>query len=131
MKPPSKRPRKHLLGLLFGGVSLSLALVVAEFGLRLVAPQPISWLSIYAPHDVLPYRLAPGISQRVDTGETDWWVHVDTAGYRAADAKRERDESEDHHGAYIGCGCYLGRCLQPFHKVSGKRHNEQAKCHIE
>ena len=85
MKPPSSRSLGRLgLGFLFGLAGLALATLVAELGLRLVAPQPISWLSIYAPDDVLPYRLAPGVSQHVDTGETDWWVLVDRKGYRAA-----------------------------------------------
>ena len=83
--PPTaeRRPGRRLgLGLAASLAGVVVAAGIGELGLRLAAPQPISWLSIYAPDEVLPYRLAPGVSQHVDTGETDWWVHVDAAGYR-------------------------------------------------
>ena len=90
------RPARLALGLLFFGCGLVLAIATGEIGLRLVAPQPISWLSIYAEDDVLPYRLAPGVSQHIDTGETDWWVHVDDAGYRAAAVGAPAQELEPY-----------------------------------
>jgi len=76
-------PRRLALRLALSTAALLLAVATAEFGLRQFAPQPISWLSIYAPDDVLPYRLAPGAQQRVETGETSWDVFVDAFGYRA------------------------------------------------
>ena len=64
--------------------SLALALVVAELGLRCVAPQPISWLSVYEPDEVLPYRLQPLAEQQIDTGETSWRITIDALGHRNA-----------------------------------------------
>jgi hypothetical protein len=70
--------------LLVAGAALALALFLAELGLRLFLPRPISWLSIYEPDEVLPYRLRPLAQQLVDTGETRWSIAIDSAGYRCA-----------------------------------------------
>jgi len=81
--PARSRTARLGLGLGLSALGLALSAGVAELGLRLLAPQPISWLSIYAEDERLPYRLAPGVSQHVATGETDWRVYVDERGYRA------------------------------------------------
>ena len=82
-RPARSLPARLALGLGLSTLALALAAGVAELGLRVLAPQPISWLSIYAEDEVLPYCLAPGVSQHVATGETDWRVYVDERGYRA------------------------------------------------
>lgn len=81
--------RRVGLGLGVASLALVAAAGLAELGLRWLAPQPISWLSIYAEDDVLPYRLAPGAAQHVDTGETRWDVYVDAHGYRTEAPDRQ------------------------------------------
>lgn len=93
-EPRGRRsPRRLALRLVLTLSALALATLAAEFGIRILAPRPISWLSIYAPDTALPYRLLPGVSQHIDTGETDWWVHVNQGGYRAPSPAAEPSPS--------------------------------------
>jgi hypothetical protein len=53
-----------------------------EVAVRLIAPQPASWLAIYRDHPVLPYALQPGVHALIDTGDSRWTVHTDEHGFR-------------------------------------------------
>ena len=93
MKTLPPRARRFVVPLLALSGSLVLALLVAELGLRCLAPQPISWLSVYEPDPVLPYRLRPLAEQEIDTGETKWRIAIDALGQRnapGAAVERER-----------------------------------------
>ena len=68
-------------------------IVIGELGVRIVAPQPASWLDVYRRHPALPfYALAPHVERLIDTGETRWTVFTDEHGYRVSerDAKAPR-----------------------------------------
>lgn len=57
--------------------------LILEFGVRLLAPQPVSWLSIYRSYGRLPFfTLQPNAHEVVDTGETRWEVWTDANGRR-------------------------------------------------
>lgn len=79
-------PLKRVLAkTLLLAVSLGLALILAELALRLLAPQPASWLAIYERHPVLPfYRLQPNVDELSDTGETRFRVVTDGEGFRVS-----------------------------------------------
>jgi len=63
--------------------SVGISLLFAELLLRIVAPQPPSWLAIYQPHPALPfYSMLPGARLHVDTGETNWTIATDDNGFR-------------------------------------------------
>ncbi len=71
------------LKLLTAGMASLLALLLAEGILRLFAPQPPSWMSIYRRHPRLPFfSLQPDVSTTVDTGETHWVIETDSFGCR-------------------------------------------------
>lgn len=64
-------------------ISLTATLVLSELFVRLVAPQPASWLAIYRSHPELPFfAMEPDRSLHVDTGETEWTVLTDERGFR-------------------------------------------------
>ncbi len=72
---------------LFRGIlllfSLIASLVFAEIFLRLLMPQPKSWLAIYRQHPALPfYSMLPNKRLHVDTGETAWTITTDENGFR-------------------------------------------------
>ena len=61
-------------------------IVIGELGVRIVAPQPASWLDVYRRHPALPfYALAPHVERLIDTGETRWTVFTDEHGYRVSE----------------------------------------------
>ena len=71
------------MGLSVGLFSGLVCLVLAELALRLLAPQPASWLAIYQHHPRLPiYALLPDLEVPIYTGETDWLVRTDSKGFR-------------------------------------------------
>jgi hypothetical protein len=54
-----------------------------EAAVRVVAPQPPSWLAIYRPHPHLPFfALQADVLATVDTGESRWTVRTDDQGFR-------------------------------------------------
>ena len=57
-------------------VSAVAGLLLAELGLRWFWPQPVSYLSIYAYHDTLPYVAMPDQQVFVDTGESRWHIYL-------------------------------------------------------
>jgi hypothetical protein len=64
-------------------ISLGLSLGFAELVVRIVSPQPPSWLAIYRRHPVLPfYSMLPDARLHVDTGETRWDIATDEHGFR-------------------------------------------------
>ncbi len=79
--------------LAFSGIALILALLLCEFAVQLVIPQPTSWLDIYRRHPSIDtYALQPNVHEYVDTGECQWWVYTDDRGFRsAADATVAKD----------------------------------------
>lgn len=66
---------------LFGGTTV-MSLLILELGVRLTAPQPPSWLDLYAEHPVLPYIVQPGFAGHIDTGDQAWSVYADDRGFR-------------------------------------------------
>jgi len=60
--------------------------------LRVLAPQPPSWLAIYRRHPVLPcYANQAGFEALVDTGESRWTVFTDERGFRIAPPPARED----------------------------------------
>lgn len=60
-----------------------LAALAAEVLIRLVAPQPKSWLEIYRRHPELPFHaLLPNENHTASTGESSWTVRTDDFGFR-------------------------------------------------
>ncbi len=81
--PP--RRRRLIVKLLFSGVSIALGLGLCEVLLRLVAPQPPSWLDVYRRHPTLAtYTLQTNVERLVDTGESRWTVKSDADGFRVS-----------------------------------------------
>ena len=67
-------------------VSLLASLFLAEALVRLIAPQPQSWLDIYRKHPVLPfYAHQPNVQRSLDTGETHWTLRTDEDGFRVGE----------------------------------------------
>lgn len=82
--PVPKRTRL-LLRFVFVGIVLVFGLALSEIALRLVAPQPPSWLDVYRQHPVLKtYTLQPDVERLIDTGECRWTVRSDKDGYRVS-----------------------------------------------
>ena len=76
------------VGLVF--VAASMTVLLGEAFVRLVAPQPESWLAIYRSHSELPfYAMLPNHRARVDSGETDWSVETDERGFRVSAEGRD------------------------------------------
>ncbi len=74
-------------------VSLTLSVGLAEAALRILAPQPPSWLAIYRRHPELPFHaLLPNAATSVDTGETRWRVVTDGAGHRVGERRGRETE---------------------------------------
>ena len=68
-------------------VSALLSVCLAEGALRLLAPQPASWLDIYRSHPRLPFpTLLPNIDREIDTGELHWRILTDADGMRVGSA---------------------------------------------
>ena len=66
-------------------VAVSLAMILAEFLVRMAVPQPPSWLSVYRRHPHLPlYTLDVNVQSSVSTGESEWTVHTDSHGFRVS-----------------------------------------------
>ncbi len=70
-------------------MTLVMTIVVGEVFVRLVAPQPISWLAIYRRHPEMPFfSMLPSTVLHVDTGETEWTVSTDSRGFRVPMTQR-------------------------------------------
>ncbi|MEK6675430.1 MAG: hypothetical protein AABZ47_07220 [Planctomycetota bacterium] len=81
---PARR-RRLLPKLLFSGVVAVFGVGFCELALRLLAPQPPSWLDVYRRHPALAlYTLQPNVERLVDTGESRWTVRTDADGFRAS-----------------------------------------------
>lgn len=69
------------------GISFVLTLGLGECFVRVVTPQPVSWLAIYQPHPELPFfSMLPDQKLHVVTGETDWTVQTDSRGLRVGES---------------------------------------------
>ncbi len=74
--------------------SLIVSLLIAEMGLRLVAPQSPSWLDIYrALPDDRAYALQPNTRRDVVTGEGHWTVTTDEHGFRSSGTQHRPDDA--------------------------------------
>lgn len=79
----SPRSRRLAFGLITLGVMTLVMLAFSEIVVRVLAPQPPSWLEIYRRHPTLPlYALQPNAERSASTGETRWTVITDENGYR-------------------------------------------------
>lgn len=78
--PRRRRPWSRLLLLAIASLA---SLVSLEILVRILMPQPVSWLAIYRRHPRLPIlSLQPDAKAKVATGETDWTVITDADGNR-------------------------------------------------
>lgn len=83
----SRKLSRVALRLLFSVGVIGLLGLTVEWALRLVAPQPLSWLDVYRRHPkVDTYSLRPDVERYIDTGECRWWVFTDADGLRAPPA---------------------------------------------
>jgi hypothetical protein len=65
------------------GLALLVGAIASEAALRLIAPQPRSWLDIYRQEPNKPfYSQLPDILETVATGEGTWHVRTDSHGRR-------------------------------------------------
>lgn len=72
-----------------------LSLLLGEGVVRLVSPQPASWIDVYRRAPDRPfYDLEPSVTRFVDTGETRWWIHTDAEGHRVERPGAAGDEDE-------------------------------------
>ena len=71
--------------LLLAGASLAVGLCVGEGVVRIGAPQPPSWMPLFARHPAKPmFCVAPELDLAADTGESRWRVCSDANGLRVA-----------------------------------------------
>jgi hypothetical protein len=91
---PAPTPRKRRLVPLAAKfiivcLSLLIALLAGEFVVRIVRPQPVSWLNVYAssdePGDGPAYGLQQSIDRTISNGRAVWTIHTDAKGFRCAD----------------------------------------------
>lgn len=69
--------------LLLSAGTVAAMLPLMEIGVRVVAPQPPSWLDIYRRHPALPFvAIQPNVHATIDTGDARWTVHTDEQGFR-------------------------------------------------
>lgn len=81
----SGRRRRLAARALLAGFALLLALIVAECAVRILAPQPASWLAVYRRHPTLStYTIQQNVDESVDTGETRWRCITDADGFRVS-----------------------------------------------
>jgi len=72
------------------------AVGVGELLLRFVAPQPASWMPLYARHpSKAMFRVAPDLDLLADTGEARWRVCSDANGLRVAAPGEQADKGAD------------------------------------
>ncbi len=68
-------------------VTAILCLPLCELTVRLLAPQPPSWLGVHRHHPTLPFfTLDINVNRLVDTGETRYSIHTNEEGFRVAAA---------------------------------------------
>ena len=78
-----RRSRRIWANLILIIIVAGICVSILEFGIRIVMPQPASWLAIYEQHPRLPfYKLQANANATVDTGETHWVVYTDENGFR-------------------------------------------------
>jgi lysophospholipase L1-like esterase len=71
--------------LLLGGLASLAAITGSELALRVLAPQPASWMDIFRRHPTLPiFGVAPNLARFADTGESQWHVYTDAHGLRVS-----------------------------------------------
>lgn len=95
VKAKPKRRRRILSKIVLLCVVGLVCLVILEAGVRLLLPQPPSWLDLYRVHSRLPMALQPSSHAVVDTGETHWDVWTDALGHRTAETPDQELRSRD------------------------------------
>ena len=81
----SRRFQHMLFAMLTLGIIGLTMLAVGELVVRVVAPQPASWLDIYRRDPELPIHAAlPNLERLIDTGESQWVIATDERGFRVA-----------------------------------------------
>jgi hypothetical protein len=87
--PGQHEPRRVLAVAALAATSALASAALGELALRLVAPQPASWLAIYRRHPELPFHgLLPDTRAWLDTGEKRWAVLTDGQGFRVGGSPR-------------------------------------------
>ena len=98
IKLPSmlRKINRGFLGrLLLLGTSVGLSVAFCEVIIRLVAPQPPSWMPVYRPYGPPPYYgLEPNLRYLCDTGESRWLICTDDLGHRTS-AQKSPPENPD------------------------------------
>ncbi len=116
----SSASRLLLFQLLLLAFTLVFCLVFAELAIRIVAPQPTSWLAIYREHPTLPfYALEPEARDQVETGETSWSVVTDAAGERVATGLAATTNASDCVDLWLGDSYAFGHGLDYEHAFVG------------
>ena len=82
-KPP-KLGLRILARVVLVGMTLGLSVAAGEIVVRLVSPQPASWLDIYRLNSAPPYALKQYARSFCDTGESKWTVYTDGEGHRTS-----------------------------------------------
>ena len=80
----SRRCRRILFKVALLSIVGLVCFLILEVGVRVFAPQPASWLSIYRQHAKLPMAFQRDAHAAVDTGETQWEVWTDRLGHRCS-----------------------------------------------
>ena len=79
----STKARARSLSVLAAFISLAMALLIAEFAVRTIAPQPIgNALPMYEPDSLCGHRLKTGFSGRLRSGEFNVRVRINSRGFR-------------------------------------------------
>lgn len=82
-EPPRPALARRWLKLGVAGTAGVMTLALCEVVVRVVSPQPPSWLDVYRPHPALPlYTLQAQAHRLVDSGECRWTVRTDAQGFR-------------------------------------------------
>lgn len=105
---PKRRGIVKRLCLLFVAGIVSAGIL--ELGVRIFAPQPQSWLSIYVSDDELGfYRLEKNRDCLVDTGESRWRVFTDDRGFRVSGEAKGPRASDRPKCLVVGDSFTFGR----------------------
>ena len=108
-------------------VSALLSVCLAEGALRLLAPQPASWLDIYRSHPTLPFpTLLPDIDREIDTGELHWRILTDADGIlQLTSGSKKHGSLSRTPGSSEALRWICGRRMRPIDVQPGGRLRRQ------
>lgn len=94
--PAGKRLRRGLVNLAVAGISLMLALMIAEVGIRLVAPQQLIVIrpGMWLPRDTVGYIFHPNLRTIINTGERTVGFWTDPQGFRIGRNGRSEEQAQ-------------------------------------